>query len=976
MYATKTRPITLLEDEVRRAEWLWREGDLAGALAIYLELARQRVLCVDPHVPFIETLTAADMVIIERLPDLSILFGQDQAADDLLAAMAVLNTRAGNVYGADYITLKRIHLALGRGNVRQAFGLLEEMASSIGDLRTIVFTPAGLRQWERTCQWPGTDRADRAVLFTCLYLVMGRLLAALGHYGDASAALKRGLAHTSRGDAPDLAQRAAVALRLALAGALLEQGALDAAQAQLKTLASSMNEQRAPGFYVRRQELYGKLNLLRGALGDACEHFWSVFDLNVERKFDRAALLAALNLAHTLIILNQTGAAWKLLCGVQARAQVSGETALAGRATFLLGVAYARGPSLAQHVVMAPSFRERISDTDDSSSQGRTTTVADPWDVPQSTSYLAFFEDRALAFHWYLGRQNGPEAARCLEAITHTFQDTDSDLIQLRIRILEATLAYYNGQWKEAEAMLHTVSPRLRRLGLIPDLWQVQRMLGWCAARLNRSGKVCQRLKDEATALLTGLTESLSGPACVLFSLNKWTADEEDLAVQIDQLVALKTQIEQARWFRRPALRWTLLKRLHALLGRIDRYKAAGAEQALGEHAAPESEQQRTSVWHRLMRHPAKRATLSFLVLPDRVFTIATRRFALDFVVSPVTRIQLRDLIRAWHELTSGPRNTRELRRWVGGALVSYTDEEAKRKTEREKTAAHLAERLHLFDLLEALPRRIRTLTIVPDDSLHGFPFAAVRYRDKYLIEHFALSIAFQTQPRPASPQTAGRTETLLVGLSRRIGRYGPLSGVFHELDQIQHRLGRREDHFHRLDDQAGMPVTWEVVLDRLKQARLFHLACHGTFAPDRPGQSGMVLATRSGRPEVLGLRELAQMNLAGLEHVTLSSCWAADNFVLSGRRIIGVPETLWRAGAQSVLGCLWRVYDDVAVILMDRFYEHLKTLPRDQALQRTQVEWLAGTLAQHTGRRIEDPANPLFWAGFTLYGEGGPLPL
>jgi CHAT domain-containing protein len=48
----------------------------------------------------------------------------------------------------------------------------------------------------------------------------------------------------------------------------------------------------------------------------------------------------------------------------------------------------------------------------------------------------------------------------------------------------------------------------------------------------------------------------------------------------------------------------------------------------------------------------------------------------------------------------------------------------------------------------------------------------------------------------------------------------------------------------------------------------------------------------------------------------------------------------------------------------MQRFYHHLRTLPRDEALRRTQLECL----------REPETADPYFWAGLRLGGEGGRL--
>ena len=108
-------------------------------------------------------------------------------------------------------------------------------------------------------------------------------------------------------------------------------------------------------------------------------------------------------------------------------------------------------------------------------------------------------------------------------------------------------------------------------------------------------------------------------------------------------------------------------------------------------------------------------------------------------------------------------------------------------------------------------------------------------------------------------------------------------------------------------------------------------------------------------------------MNLTNLRHATLCSCWSADHFILPGRWIISLPETLWRSGTQSILGCLWKVNDKIAVSFMTRFYNYLDEFPRDEALHQTQLDCLNNRLP-NCG--IEYTDNPFLWAGFNLYGD------
>jgi CHAT domain-containing protein len=350
-------------------------------------------------------------------------------------------------------------------------------------------------------------------------------------------------------------------------------------------------------------------------------------------------------------------------------------------------------------------------------------------------------------------------------------------------------------------------------------------------------------------------------------------------------------------------------------------------------------------------------------VLPDRVLTIRAGFGLLDFGVSPVTRIQVRDLVQRWHRLCG---------RWTvdtGRHLIYAGRRDWQQEGGAEKgnrIAGQLAELLQLPSLLVQLPKRVRALTIVPDDSLHGFPFAALCHNGRHIVEDYALTVSFEHDSTRPSVRTSGRRQALVAGVSGGVGAFPSLPGVQRELTRVETWLTRQGFEVIRLVDKAASkPDT----LARLRGSCLWHMACHGVFEHHRPDQSGLVLVDSAGQVDVLSLRELAELDLSNLAHVTLSSCWSADHFVLPGRWVVGLPETLWRSGAQSVLGSLWEVSDEVAVPLMERFYSYLEDHPRDEALRRTQLDALHGNLAGVDGI---DTAQPVCWAGFTLYGDYG----
>lgn len=930
-------------------------GDWGQALDLALGLLRRRLARK-------ATLTSGDRLLVEVLADLAVPFGLVDAADLLLAGLAADTAATGNLFAADYLALKRVHLALGTGRLKQALELLEGLESRIGPLTEVPFRAQDLPAWEAACRWHGgTVPPDRPLLFSRLYLSMGQWLAGQGQYGHAAVLLQRGAAH-ARAPASALACRAWLPLRLALAGVLIEQALLDEAADILAGLDERLDERENPGWLVHWLELTAQRFLLRGEYGPALRHLDRVLEVCSRGGFTEAAVRAMLNEAPVLILLNQVSVAEELLGEVERLAELRGDRTAAVRATWLRGLAHARSASLVEGVAIAPS----VVGMQNSSEGGRglgmlperavEAVVQDalPPDLPQPDNFLAFFEERALAVQWTLSNGAVESAEQRLDELRQAFGDCDSPLISLRLNALAGMVAYDGGDYRAAARLFAEICPHLEERGLKPDLWQALRFRGWCAARLGAAPEAQRELDRRVQAVTDELAASLAPAERAIWLLNKWTAEERFLAGASEALAGERSAVAAAAWWKRPWRRWRWWRRVHDFLHRLDdnRRQLAMREVSGGGAATPAP---RVSLWRRLWGHPRDSATLSFLVLPDRVVVACGGWMTLDVTVCPMTRLRVRELVAAWHRGVSAETAPESLDRMAG----------------------ELSEGLRLPQLIARLPRRITRLLLVADDSLLGFPFAALRLGDQYLVDKYAVTMTYDRTATPA-PVPAGRaTDALTVAIRGAVTvvlggqtlEAEALRAVLPEVMHAEQWLAGRGLAVRALRDGADR----ETVLNAWARAEVIHVACHGLFLPDRPDASGLVLIPRPGQAEILSLRDLSALDLSRLRHVTLSSCWGADNFVLPGRWIISLPETLCRRGAGSVLACLWPIDDAVALAFSERFYHHLSSLPRDRALRETQRECLTNTLPLSEPRKT---AHPFFWAGYRLHGNGGPLVL
>lgn len=128
---------------------------------------------------------------------------------------------------------------------------------------------------------------------------------------------------------------------------------------------------------------------------------------------------------------------------------------------------------------------------------------------------------------------------------------------------------------------------------------------------------------------------------------------------------------------------------------------------------------------------------------------------------------------------------------------------------------------------------------------------------------------------------------------------------------------GLKKDVRVAIDEQH-----WEVpdLLKAMQSASIVHAACHGVYDWSDPDSSGLML----GHGRKLTTRRLRTENkaLPDLRLIVLSSCESGLTGVDDlANEFRGLPLAILQAGGRAIIGALWPVFDDVAMVLMDRFY-------------------------------------------------------
>jgi len=273
-----------------------------------------------------------------------------------------------------------------------------------------------------------------------------------------------------------------------------------------------------------------------------------------------------------------------------------------------------------------------------------------------------------------------------------------------------------------------------------------------------------------------------------------------------------------------------------------------------------------------------------------------------------------------------------------------------------------------LRDVVPQLALGDSLLRVVASGALANIPFAALidPSTGRYLVERSAISVHRSRRDalvsaqgravrRPSAPSALllvadpAFDTTAFPGLPRL-----PFAGADADLLPAIYRRAR----VLRASD-----ATVPAIRTSLAGADVLHLSAHTVFDDRAPERSVLVLAKSPGsdRLSSIDAAELRRWRLPGLGLVVLASCQSAMTGRGSGAGLLGFAAALRAAGAQGVVGTLWRIDDEAAHHFARAFHEaYARGGDAARALRATQLQ-----LLQAQGSTL----TPATWAGFTYTG-------
>ena len=272
-----------------------------------------------------------------------------------------------------------------------------------------------------------------------------------------------------------------------------------------------------------------------------------------------------------------------------------------------------------------------------------------------------------------------------------------------------------------------------------------------------------------------------------------------------------------------------------------------------------------------------------------------------------------------------------------------------------------------------------KKIILIPDSSTKMIPFPALRDRDSktYFGDTYALQFApsllvlgVMTQTTPTVIKIPSDCRTICI-----VGDpYTPpfkFKGEEWILGPLPHarREAQSVGHYMKTTPLIDEEPTKEVVLSRLHQAKLIHLATHGSashafivLAGTRYNIQSTLVSTRFIENENRILLYASDVESIQLQPslVVLSSCDSGRG-IFKGDDVQGMARAFLLSGAQAVLTSLWKVPDQSGCYFMQYFYRYmLDGYTSSEALQKASLS-IRGCLMF---------SQYIHWGGYQLTGK------
>lgn len=256
-----------------------------------------------------------------------------------------------------------------------------------------------------------------------------------------------------------------------------------------------------------------------------------------------------------------------------------------------------------------------------------------------------------------------------------------------------------------------------------------------------------------------------------------------------------------------------------------------------------------------------------------------------------------------------------------------------------------------LRELLPAL-QGADLVYLIPHDMWAYLPLHALRANGGPLMERFPIVYAPNARTFALTLRSSGEGE--MRKLRNILVAGNPTFDLKHAEDEAKWVAG-----YFGVHPCLGREATKIRIRSELPDKDLVHLACHGFFHAYEPLESGLLMAGK----RTLNVHDIKAAQIKA-ELVTLSACESGLNDPYKPSESRGLSRAFLESGASSVLGTLWPVVDETAMLFMSVFYKLLYDG------EGNKINTKAAALQQAMLALREQREHPYFWAGYRLMGS------
>ncbi len=250
---------------------------------------------------------------------------------------------------------------------------------------------------------------------------------------------------------------------------------------------------------------------------------------------------------------------------------------------------------------------------------------------------------------------------------------------------------------------------------------------------------------------------------------------------------------------------------------------------------------------------------------------------------------------------------------------------------------------------------RQKNITISVAGAMMLMPFSVLHDGERYLVERFAIktipNIGFMSDMEYRKSVARG---SLIIGNPLRKDE-DPLGNAEREARAVSRTLGAGNTQL-----LLGSKATVTAFEKNVSDAKYVHIAAHAVFDKERPERSRILLAEINSKQKDsdVTVKELLEKYRTNAELVVLSACETSR--VVEADRLIGLSIGFIVAGANGVIGSLWKIEDKSTATLMEEFYDQLGIgVAPQEALRKAQISLIKSDLS-----------HPFYWAPFVYTGR------